>query len=96
MKVIQINPYEKKIEIAKLEDVDSNFSKELEKDIKEVEKDIKIVAYPVIGEERNGFFYYVTQEGNTGNIYTFKGVGIVFGKINEEMIEKIKKKIVWS
>jgi len=95
MKVIQINPYDKKIEIANLEDIDNNFSKNLEKEAKEVEEGIKIVTHPIIGEERNGFFYYVTQEGKAGNIYTFNGIGVVFGKISEKVIEEIKKKIVW-
>jgi hypothetical protein len=56
MKIIQINPYDKKIEIANLEDIDNNFSKNLEKEAKEVEEGIKIVAHPIIGEERNGIF----------------------------------------
>jgi hypothetical protein len=49
MKIIQINPYDKKIEIANLEDIDNNFSKNLEKEAKEVEEGIKIVAHPIIG-----------------------------------------------
>lgn len=38
------------------------------------------------------FFYYVTQEGKLGSIYTFNGIGVVFGKISEKVIEEIKIK----
>jgi len=96
MKVIQINPYDKKIEIANLEDIDNNFSKNLKKNAKEVEKGIKIIASPVIGEKRNGFFYYVIQNGEKGQIYTFNGLGTVFcDDINDEIMDKIRNRIMW-
>ena len=96
MKIIQINPYEKEIKIAELKDLDNNFSINLEKEAKEVEKGIKIIAHPMVGEERNGIFYYVIQSGEEGEIHTFNGIGIVFcNKVNDEIIEKIREKIVW-
>ena len=96
MKVIKINPYEREIKIAELKDIDDNFSTNLEKEAKEVEAGIKIVAYPVIGEERNGFFYYVIQNGEKGQIYTFNGLGTVFcDDINDEIMDKIRNKIMW-
>ena len=96
MKAIQINPYDKEINIVELKDIDDNFSIDLEKEAKEVEKGIKIVAYPIIGEEKNGFFYYVVQNGDIGKIFTFNGIGTVFcDNINDEIVEKIKKRIVW-
>ena len=96
MKVIQINPYDKKIEIADLKDIDDNFSINLGEFAKEVEKGIKIIAYPVIEKEKNGIFYYVVQNGKKGQIYTFNGIGIVFcDEINDEIIEKIRNKVAW-
>ena len=96
MKAIQINPYDKEIDIVELKDIDNNFSINLEKEAKEVEKGIKIAAYPIIGEEKNGFFYYVVQNGDIGKIFTFNGIGTVFcDNINDEIVEKIKKRIVW-
>jgi len=97
MKIIQINPYEREIKIAELKDIDDNFSIDLKKEAKEVEAGIKIVAYPVIGEERNGFFYYVAKKDKeVGKIYTFNGIGSVFcDEVNDEMLKKIKEKIAW-
>ena len=96
MKVIQINPYDKEINIVELKDIDNNFSIDLEKEAKEVEKGIKIIAYPLIGKERNGFFYYIIQNGNIGKIYTFNGIGIVFcDDVNKETLKKIKNKIFY-
>ena len=96
MKILQINPYEKRIEIAELKDIDNNFSIDLENDAIEVEKGMKIVAYPLMGEERNGFFYYVIQNEDKGKIYTFNGIGTVFyDNVNDEVLEKIKKRVVW-
>jgi len=96
MKVIKINPYEKEIKIAELKDIDNNFSIDLEKKAKEVEAGIKVIAYPTIGEERNGFFYYVIQNGDDGYIFPFNGIGMVFcDEANDTMLEKIEKRIVW-
>ena len=96
MKVIQINPYDKEINIVELKDIDNNFSIDLEKEAKEVEKGIKIIAYPLIGKERNGFFYYIIQNGNIGKIYTFNGIEIVFcDDVNKETLKKIKNKIFY-
>ena len=97
MKIIKINPYEKKIKIAELKDIDNNFSIDLKKEAKEVEAGVKIVTYPVIGEEKNGFFYYVAKKDKEiGKIYTFNGIGSVFcDEVNDETLEKIKEKIVW-
>jgi len=97
MKIIQINPYEREIKIAELKDIDKNFSIDLEKEAKEVEAGIKIVTFPVIGEEKNGFFYYIAKKDNEiGKIYTFNGIGSVFcDEVNDETLEKIRKKIIW-
>ena len=97
VKIIKINPYEREIKIAELKDIDNNFSTNLEKEAKEVEAGIKIIAYPVIGEEKSGFFYYVAKKDNQiGKIYTFNGIGSVFcDEVNDEMLEKIKKRVVW-
>jgi len=95
MIVIQINPYEKNIKLAKFEsfEKDNNLNI-LEENAQQIEKDLKIASYP-IQDKGNRFFYYVKETGNEGQIYTFNGIGIVFGNIEEKTIEKIKKNIVW-
>jgi len=97
MKIIQINPYEKSIKLAKLESLDNekNFIDDLLKDAVEIEENLKIVAYPMF-EKGNRFFYYLKQTGNKLKPIPFNGIGLVFGEINEEILKEVKENIMWQ
>ena len=97
MKVIQIDPYEKSIKIAKLESLnnETNFIDDLLKDAVKVEENLKIVAYPMLDKGKK-FFYYLKQSGDTLKTIPFNGIGVMFGDINEEILEKIKENIMWQ
>lgn len=97
MKIIQINPYEKSIKLAKLENLDNetNFIDDLLNNAVEVEKDLKIVAYPML-EQGNKFFYYLKQNGSKLKTIPFNGIGLVFGDVDEQMVKEIKENIMWQ
>jgi len=97
MKVINIDPWNKEIKMAKMEslsDNDDEFMNKLVKDAIEIDKNLKIVAYPVVDKEKH-FFYIIKQFGNKVRVFAFEGMGIVFGDVNEEMVEKLEESVVW-
>ena len=93
MKFIKIEPAKKSITILDNDIEVAELVKKSSEDAIEVEKGLNIISFP--DEEQKNFFYYVTQDGMEGEIFTFKGIGIAFGDRIEERIEEIKKKIVW-
>ena len=97
MTTLKIDPTKKSVTIFDNDNnvIDMDFIKNLKDNAIEVEKGLKIASFLLDNEEENYFFYYVVQNGKKGEIYTFKGIGIVFGDKIEEKIEKIKEKIVW-
>jgi len=97
MKVINIDPLNKEIKMAKMEslsDNDNDFMKKLFEDAIEIDKNLKIVAYPVMDKEKH-FFYIIRQFGDRVRVYVFEGMGIVFGDIDENAVKELEESVVW-
>jgi len=99
MNIINIDPWNQKIQIMKMESLsdsndDDNFINNLMKEAIEIDENLKIAAYPVIGKEKR-FFYIIKQYDDRVRAYPFEGMGIAFGKIDEEMVKELEDSIVW-
>ncbi len=97
MKVINIDPWKKEIKLGKLESLSENddeFTKKLLNDAIQIDENLKVAAYPVIGQEKH-FFYIIKQYGDRVRAYSFEGMGIVFGDVDEETVKELEDSVVW-
>ena len=96
MKVINIDPWNKEIKMAKMESLSDNdeFITKLFEDAVEIDKNLKIAAYPVLDKDKH-FFYIIRQFGDIARVYVFEGMGIVFGDVDEKLVKELEESVVW-